>query len=403
MKDPIEQHDQEVLQRIRPTRRIAASNSFRERVMKAIAEENTTESSRSIWAWNHWPRWVTVACTAALLLLLLPLMPVGSSSGVSLLAQSVHAMSNLRTVHITGRIRTLPNDNFELIGAQYDFVPIEIWREYTDPPRWRVEKPGRVVVMDGQSALLYIPHANSAVKGSAVKGSTRAGFIEWLRPLLDPETILQKELADTRQGTAQAAVSESSGITTVAIRRHAQGNFANDWARNKSIPESDHTCIYRFDSATKRLQGLQIVASMAGHDVMIAEFTGFRYDEVFPQSLYTLLLPPGVDWLTDPSDKPVTVTFSGPREAAAYFFDALARESWDDALQVIPGGTVSPAVKRGYGGLRVISVGEPFQSGLYAGYFVPYEIRLRDGAVKKHKLAVRNDNPAHRWVVDGGY
>jgi hypothetical protein len=51
----------------------------------------------------------------------------------------------------------------------------------------------------------------------------------------------------------------------------------------------------------------------------------------------------------------------------------------------------------------VISVGEPFQSGLYAGYFVPYEIRLRDGTVKKYKLAVRNDNPAHRWVVDGGY
>jgi hypothetical protein len=56
-----------------------------------------------------------------------------------------------------------------------------------------------------------------------------------------------------------------------------------------------------------------------------------------------------------------------------------------------------------YGGLQVISLGEAFQSGLFPGYFVPYEIRLRDGSVRTHKLAVRNDNPSHRWTIDGGY
>ena len=164
-------------------------------------------------------------CAAAALLVVLPLLPV-KSTGVALLAQSVQAMANVHTVHITGRIRTLPNDNFELIGTQYDFVPIEIWREYSTPPRWRVEKPGRVVVMDGQSSVLYFKSTNEALKGTP-----HAGFFEWLRPLLDPQSILQNELAAARRGEARAAVSGS----TVAMHRQARGNFANDWARNKSI------------------------------------------------------------------------------------------------------------------------------------------------------------------------
>jgi hypothetical protein len=395
-------NEEEVLHRIRPTQRIAASNSFRERVMQAIAEENERETSRSTWRWRSWPRWVTVGCAAGLLLLILPMLPIGKrlpkSPGVALLAQSVQAMSSIQTVHITGRIRTLPGDNFELIGPQYDFVPIEIWREYTNPPRWRVEKPGRVVVMNGQSALLYISATNSAMTGSP-----GAGFVEWLRPLLDPQSILENELAAARHGAAQVAVSESDGVTTVALRRQAQGNFANDWARNRSVPESDHTCVYRFDSGSKLLEGVQVVVSAAGVDAVVAEFTDFRYNEVFPQSLYTVELPADVNWMTGPAPKPAQVSLNGPKEAAAYFFDALARESWDSVLQVTWETRVPWVVKQAYGGLQVISIGEPFQSGLYPGYFVPYQVRLRDGSTKTFKLAVRNDNPTHRWIIDGGY
>ena len=369
--------------------------------MKAINEENARERSRPAWRWTGWPRWAVIGCTVALLILLLPMLPIGKgqkkSPGAALLAQSVEAMSNVASVHIAGRIRTLPGDNFELIGTQYDFVPIEIWREYTNPPRWRVEKPGRVVVMNGQTSMMYMSSSNSAVAGSP-----GAGFVEWLRPLLDPPSILENELAAARQGTAEATVSESNGVTTAVLRRQARGNYANDWARNKSIPESDHACIYRLDSATKRLEGVQVVISAAGGGVVVAEFTDFRYNEVFPASLYALQLPADVNWMNQAGSKPM-VNLNGPREAAQYFFDALAKEEWDSLLSVTPGTRVPPVVKRVYGGLQVISLGEPFQSGLYRGYFVPYEVRLRDGSTKSHKLAVRNDNPAHRWMIDGGY
>ena len=51
----------------------------------------------------------------------------------------------------------------------------------------------------------------------------------------------------------------------------------------------------------------------------------------------------------------------------------------------------------------MISIGEPFQSGLYPGWYVPYDIVLADGTHKQFKLAVRNDNPPRRWLQDGGF
>ncbi len=205
----------------------------------------------------------------------------------------------------------------------------------------------------------------------------------------------------------QPALPTASRYEVISLakvgRRQAQGSFANDWARNKSIPESDHTCVYRFDSGSKRLEGVQVLVSVAGADIVVAEFTDIRYNEVFPATLYTVQLPADVNWMTDPAAKPGQVSLRGPKEAAAYFFDALANENWDAVLQVTYGTRVPEGVKQDYGGLQVISIGEPFQSGLYAGYYVPYQVRLRDGSTKTHKLAVRNDNPAHRWMMDGGY
>ena len=57
------------------------------------------------------------------------------------------------------------------------------------------------------------------------------------------------------------------------------------------------------------------------------------------------------------------------------------------------------------GGLKIVSLGEPFQSKVYAGgkgWFIPYEIKLKNGEVKKFNLAMRRDNPANRYVLDGG-
>ena len=204
-------------------------------------------------------------------------------------------------------------------------------------------------------------------------------------------------------GLLIAAPSLMSG--SVIYDESVSGDLTNDWVRNKSIYEADHTRIYSFDTATKRLNGLQVFVHDHARDVLVFEVTDIRYNESQDARLYTLDLPENVSWLVSPEEMPVTAQPlpATPRDAALAFFEGMAERNWDRALTVMARSSVDDRIKRAYGGLQVISIGEPFQSGMYRGWFVPYEIRLSDGRVKKHKLAVRNDNAVKRFVLDGGY
>jgi hypothetical protein len=46
--------------------------------------------------------------------------------------------------------------------------------------------------------------------------------------------------------------------------------------------------------------------------------------------------------------------------------------------------------------------GESFWSEDHSAYFVKCRQYTEGGQTKKHNLAIRNDNPARRYVVDGG-
>jgi hypothetical protein len=387
---------------VQPVQQVRASLDFKERTMNKLAEELTAAQAAK-------PRslarpFLRLAFSAGLILAVVLALPHfggnhSQSGAIALLAQSVEAMPALQTVHITARMRTLPRDNFEMIGLSYDFVPVEMWKAFGAPAKWRVEKPGRVVVMDGTASLLLIG-GNRAMRGAA-----RTGFVEWLLPLLDPEQILQSELQSARLGRSQATLTtptdRGSHETMLRVARRAEGDLTNDWIRNKSILESDHTCVYRFDAATSRLTGLQILVHSGGQDTPVFEISSIRYNEPLAADLFTPALPVDVTWLGTAADLPVTGAIPAtPREAAVAFFEGAAKRDWQRVASVTQ---VTEGVKQDYGGIQVVSVGEAFQSGLYRGWFVPYEIRYPGGRTKKHNLAVRNDNPQKRFILDGGY
>ncbi len=89
-----------------------------------------------------------------------------------------------------------------------------------------------------------------------------------------------------------------------------------------------------------------------------------------------------------------------PREAAQTFFTACAKEDWDEAGKFDQ--PLTDNIKKYLGGLELVHLGEPVKPKLYGGWIVPYEIKFKGGEVKKGNLALRNDNPAKRYVVDGG-
>jgi RNA polymerase sigma factor (sigma-70 family) len=120
-------------------------------------------------------------------------------------------------------------------------------------------------------------------------------------------------------------------------------------------------------------------------------------------------------------------TGSTPDAVAHAFFYACAAEDWDTVGKFWQ-GTLDDKIKNYLGGMRMISLGKPFKarvsiaallelqpnlSSQFKGLgnqkdfqgpqvYVPYEIRLKDGSVKKWQLSIRCDNPEHRWYFDGG-
>jgi hypothetical protein len=121
-------------------------------------------------------------------------------------------------------------------------------------------------------------------------------------------------------------------------------------------------------------------------------------------------------------------TGTTPAQVAQGFFGALAQGNWTEAGKYCPAGVSIEGLKYIYGGMEVISLGKPFKARIsiaalvemqpnlrsqlkgmgnqkdFQGpqVFVPYELRLKDGSVKKWQLSIRCDNPEHRWYFDGG-
>ncbi len=128
------------------------------------------------------------------------------------------------------------------------------------------------------------------------------------------------------------------------------------------------------------------------------------------------------------------LTGATPAQVAKTFFDGCSQEDWttaDKYWQTDPRNKNSVAVfpdsfKQRYGGLQIVSVGKPFKARISiaallalqpnlsnqfkstkgdfeaSSVFVPYEMRLKDGTIRKWQLSIRCDNPEHRWYYDGG-
>jgi RNA polymerase sigma factor (sigma-70 family) len=106
------------------------------------------------------------------------------------------------------------------------------------------------------------------------------------------------------------------------------------------------------------------------------------------------------------------LTGTTPEQAAKAFFEACSQEDWTEAAKFWQPSTRYPGplgdkFQSYFRGMQVVSLGKPFWGwfsarGKYGGVWVPYEIRLKNGEVRKGQLQIQCDNPDKRWFVEGG-
>ena len=354
---------------------------------------------------------VKLAAAAGLILavvlpatLLVKSTPVASAAVI--FQQAAEAMGKLTSLHIRVEMRTPPGDNFATIGLDYDFVPIDFWKQFTDDEwgKWRLEEPGRIVVMDGQRSVMLMKPEH------VVESAARNPDWYWRESLVEVGAVMTREAQQAAEHPADFATYRERGedgrdkivVTVEAQARVPEGDYLHD----KYIEDSDHLKIYRFDAATKLLEDVQVYVHANGQDVLVYRLVQAEYNIDLDPSLFHLEVPQNAIYFKPPDILPDNRKYEDmtPKEAATAFFTACANEDWDEVLKFLGQTRVSQSTKDYLGGLEILEIGEPFQSPSYTnkGWFIPYKIRLKSGATKEHNLALRRDNPANRFELDGG-
>jgi hypothetical protein len=385
-----------------------------------IAQETSNDFSSSlkqpkqliVWEYIMKSRITKVAAAAVIIIAVLlsiniwdKTLPTASATVV--LQNAINAVSDLWSVHMKTRMRTRPGDNFSNIGLNYDFVDIEMWKRTNEDGlvQWRVEKPGRVLLMDGQSTIMLMRPNYGVLEERPLP----LGCLDsWSGRFLNVPGLLDNELQNAKN-IPDRAISlwreKVDGRDKIVLEVDITTDVPeDDYLRNSFIQDSDHVKVYRFDAQTKLLEGLQVYVHTPDEDVLVFEVTDIEYNVEIDDSVFALELPEDMIWYKEPEILPDNEKYQqmGPREMAQAFFQACADENWDEILKFEPFSEVPQWLKDKYGGLEIISIGEPFKSDSYSGWFVPYEVRLKSGGTQKYNLSIRNDNPAKRYVQDGG-
>lgn len=328
-----------------------------------------------------------------------------TASAAEIFYQAAAAMDGLTSFHIKVRMRTPPNDNFHYIRLDLDFTEIDFWKQCTDDEwgKWRLESPGRVVVMDGRTSTMYMKPFNEVHE---VQDPSPERY--WKECLVEVGKVMAREAKNASErpaGFTSYRETDPNGREMIVVSVEMPTNVPPaDYLRNAYLENSDHLKIYRFNAQTKLLEDLEIYVHDNGRDVLVFQLVQAEYNTDLDPGLFRLDLPADVirsvplEILAD-NERYERMT---PKEAAIAFFTACAEEDWDELVKFLGQTGVSQPMKDSLGGLEVISIGEPFQSAGYRGWFVPYEIKLKSGQIKKHNLALRSDNPAHRFELDGG-
>jgi len=331
--------------------------------------------------------------------------PAPRATAAEVMTRGIQAAEGVASIHLAGRLRTLPADNFSQIGLEYDFQPVEIWKELVDPHRSRMEKPGRVIVCDGTSTTMFIRPSNLAVR---IDQPTQGAFdSRWLHEIVDIGRTLSHHLK-IAEGRSLPLVLEDAvderGRELLCVSMTVPANVPeDDYARNKFIFDAETIRTFIFDPQTDRLVGMEIHVVHDGQETLIFETTEIEYNVAMDPPTFQLALSEDVRWYSPPQVLPDNEKYERmtPTEAARAFFEACSHEDWD-TVAVFLNAAVDERTRSYLGGLELVELGEPFTSQGYPGWFIPYKIRLRDDQEIEHNLAMRKDNPANRFVVDGG-
>lgn len=371
-----------------PRREIKASAELRRRVSLAIAAGHRSTMLRN-WLWGG----ISVSAVAALIMLVL--IP-GRVSAKDVLAAAVDYLRDAESIDMVVDIRTRPVENFRFIDIHDDFVTHHIQTVSSDSLSWwMVDKGERVATGDADDIYTWI---RTLKLGWHITRRDRTDVLGYLTNLLNPRNILEYELQQSRldSGAGYTVKSDADGIH-LSVHSMPQGDFVNPYMLNTSIAESENIRRYIFDAVTKRLKGASVSVIADNREIEVLRITSITYDRMITPRHS---LPPDIHFV-ETENRIDGLQGLSAEEAASTVLNAF--HGWDHEIldKVMLPAVADAAYRDRFYGSVLLSVGSAFTSGMGHSVFVPYTLRLSDGTIQKHNLALAK-SITEGWIVTGG-
>jgi hypothetical protein len=385
--------DRKLEQMLRGLERPEVPEDLRARLIGDIPPEFRFRPRRSLRIGGRIMK-ATFAAASILAAVAVTLFLIVQSHRISLayaLTPVVETLEQATGLHFVGAVRSRPGEPFDYIAVDVPLQDQEIWIEAGPygPTRMRLEKPDRLFTFDGETTLFV--NRRTAEYAESPGGHVPDHLLDpqmWLRRLIDRYGDEVK--IETRE-TADGRDIEATVLETGVPVEGREPAFWNEFDRRTEI---------RWDRDSNRLLEMRRFVETGRRDLLVAEIHRVEYFDTLDGDLFRAEIPAGAGRI-EVIEAGEEYNRLGPAEVARVFWTAAAAGNWDRLRIFCPSPALIDSFKDNRP-IEILDIGEPFRTGGYIGWYVPYRVRFADGSEKGHNLALRNDNAWGRYVYDGG-
>ena len=369
-----------------------------------IASEQRPSAKRKAWR---------IAAAAAIFLLgfvigwnhLFSTPAIAEDTRIAKLEQAIRSVQNVGSFQMDVYARTTPQENFAHFDPELPFVKtrIQVLRQ-NDTTFFRVEKAGgRTIVSDGRTQHMWIPNT------LYLKAGTDANFLENFASLMYPERLLDMQksaIALSKKNKATLTETDSTVVLTV------EGTEKNQDLAQLLATGQMGDCPVGVENVFTKNDGLlrYVKLSIVRNDkkTMLLHIDYIHYNLWLNKSDIVSLPDTSVEW-TDlreqnqpQASRLALLQNETAPQAAQRILQAIIAGVPDSASEALAYYQAAfPALAQKMKGCKVSDF-QIRQDASYPGVYVFYTLTNPHGKEKKCHIALRNDNPQHIWVADGG-
>ena len=400
-----DRQSEQIIQMLTPKVEVKPSPDMRERILKA-AEQVAAQPKRQKSRMGYWLGAISSAAAVIVVAITLTLnSPVYAAR--KYFSGAIMSASDVKTMVMKLSVRTKPDEPIDYLNPSLNFIPATVKVIYGEPMLWSMEKKGgRNVLCNGDG---YVYEWIGGKDGRVGWKKSAKGFVNSeLVAFLDPRLLLEAErrTAERNKGTKYQVIDNGELVVVTAMTT-AQGDFSeSEYTLNTSLAEASTIRVYSFAKSTGELVQMRIDIVVEGKPITVIESESISYNEPLTAEALSDKDLSQIDFQSMDIDIAASSPLVGITADEAAKIILKAMNEWDTeilntAMHYFK-GDVMKIVEDRYRGLEVKSIEKAVKSGLYPGRFVKCKVVLPNGKKETLTLALRNDNKAKVWLVDGG-